>query len=304
MEDFLIPVFLTDISWGIWLDELMAPLRETVYNILTSFFDIFNLRMWGIGVWDTMMRLIGATATTTPQAFSTGAWNFLINTALDFTMFVGGSLLNAFYMVGIVRQSTNLKENFTLEIFVENVIKMLLANLLILHGIDLINILFDLSNVATGLFLIDNTPSINTGQWDLGTLFTDWLFGIVFFIVSIVCSWQILFTVYQRYITLYILITLYPIALSTIPGGHGVSSTASAWVRTFLGKTFEIVVIALALSFASYLCRGIDFGMASDGSLGSLFDGVLQTLQSIATMIIVAGSVKGVDALMNKALNL
>lgn len=285
------------------MDEFLTVLGDWIYDLLADTLGMNLFYNLGINLWNWAMTMIGAVATTTPQSFSSTAWAYATTDVLNFTTAFGGTLLNLFYMIGVVRQSTNLKENFTLEIFVENMIKMLLANMLILNGLELMKSLFQVASGASGMFLLDNFPTITSANEDVGSLLFNMVFGIVFFIVAAVCTFTIFMTLYSRYLQLYMLVALYPIAFSTLPGGQGVYSTASSFVRTFLSKTFEIVVIAVAVSIGAKMCSSIDFGMVGNG-LGSAFDGAIQSLQSMATMIIMAGAVKGVDTFMRRAFGL
>ena len=258
---------------------------------------------FGIGIWNFTMNLVCDVAGTTPQSFSSLAWGYIVNVILSFMMAIAGTLLNIFYMVGIIRQSTNLKENFTLEIFVENCLKMLLANILILNGVELIKMMFELASIGSVAFL--QTPTvmgISSLDEDIGKSLFGCIFGILFFVVSLVCSATIFLTVYSRYLHLYLLVALYPVALSTMPGGRGVSSTASAWVRAFLQKCFEIMVIAILITIATFMCKAINFGELS--GFGEFFDGFIQMLQNMATMVILSSAVKGADILMRRSLGL
>lgn len=282
------------------MEEFLQNVGNWLLQLMVDWFGGNALYTIGVNIWNWAMTVCGAVATTTPDAFSTVAWTYTINVVLDFTIAIGGTLLNVFYMVGIIRQSTNLKENFTLEIFVDNVIKMLLANMLILNGLDLIKILFRLSAISSGVFLIDNMPDIELLNQDVGSFLFNFIFGVVFLAVSIVCAFTIFLTLYNRYLQLYLLVATYPLAMSTLPGGHGVYNTASSWVRTFLGKTFEIVIISMAVSIGSAMASSINFGSITAG-LGSAFDGAIHVIQSMATMIIMTGAVKGVDGFMRRA---
>lgn len=287
------------------MQDFIVAVNEWLINLLdTTIFGWFSvLYKLGVNIWNWAMTLVGAVATTTPEAFSQSAWNYVVNYALDFTMAIGGTLLNVFYMVGIIRQSTNLKENYTLEIFVDNVIKMLLANMLILNGLDLIRVIFDLASISSGAFLLSDLPSIEQADLDAGKVLFNFFFGWIFLAVSVVCAFTIFITLYSRYLQLYLLVATYPLAMSTLPGGQGVFNTASSWTRTFLSKAFEIVVIALAVSIGSYMCVAIDFGSVATG-IGAEFDGAVQVIQSMATMVIMTGSVKGVDVFMRRAFGL
>lgn len=295
MEEILeeIATWLSEDIGG-WIVELVSKAIEALFN-----FEGFHAL--GVMVWNMALEMIGAVASTQPDAFSTEAWTYLTNTVLDFTMGIGAALLNVFYLVGIIRQSTNLKENFTLEIFVDNVIKMLLANMLILNGLDMMMKLFDIASASSSAF-ISVDLSFDQLDKDVGLWFFNMVFGIFFFIVSLVCAGTVFLTLYNRYLYLYLLIAVYPLAFSTLPGGRGVNNSASAWTRTFISKTFEIVVIAIAVALASKMCNSINFGTMSGA--GEAFNGVIQTIQAMATMMIMAGAVKGVDQFMKRSLGL
>jgi len=285
------------------MEDILTYLSEWAETFFSEQFMGNALHAMGISVWNWAVEMIGLVASTTPDAFSKTAWNYTTEDVLDFTMGIGATLLNTFYMVGMIRQSTNLKENFTFEVVIDSVIKMLFGNLLILHGLDLMKILFETASVSSEFFLISDPPSFDQTDVDAGSVLFNFLFGgVVFLAVSLVCAFTIFLTLYSRYLYLYMLIAVYPIAFSTLPGGHGVYNTASSFVRTFISKTFEIVVIAIAVSIAAKMCNAIDFG-TMDG-VAEYFDGAIQTIQSMATMIILTASVKGCDIFMRRAFGL
>jgi len=284
-------------------NELSGWLEDVVSNLFSSDWLFGNGLFYNLGVhiWNWALSLMGMVASTTPQEFATDAWAYTTTTVLDFSMGVAAALLNIFYMVGIIRLSTNLKEAFTLEVLTDNMIKMLLGNLLILNGKDLIVILFDTASIASSTFLLE-VRSFAQSDVDAGSVMFNFVFGIIFMVVSIVCAAMIFLTLYNRYLWLYMLVAVYPFAFCTLPAGRGVNSTASAWIRTFISKTFEIVVIAFAVSIANKMCNVINFGTMT--GLAAELDGAIQTLQSMATMIILTGAVKGTDTFMRRAFGL
>ena len=107
---------------GDWITNAAIDLLEMCSG--KSFF--YNL---GICIWNWALSIIGLVASTTPQNFSSAAWTYTTTTVLDFSMGIAASLLNIFYLIGIIRLSTNLKEAFTLELFVDSILKVLLGNL-------------------------------------------------------------------------------------------------------------------------------------------------------------------------------
>lgn len=214
-------------------------------------------------------------------------------------------MLNLFFFVGFIRQASNLKQNMTTEIFVECCIKVIVGNWLLTAGISLMRLFFEMASELSGGILLDDTMTWSQTDMDAGAMvFYRLLFGVIFFCTCLVCSVMIFLAVYGRFLQLYLLVAIAPFAVSTLPGGPGISQSASAWIRTFLAKTFEIVLIALTLAIGARLCNAIDFGSFADSTVGSLFDGFIQGMQNIATMILITASVKGVDAFMRRSLAL
>lgn len=267
-------------------------------SILKSVFDGGPFYAIGNALWDIAITLIGATASKSPANFSVAAWNYTINSVMSWSISLATILLNIMYMIGIIRQSTNLKENFTLEIMVDSLIKVLAGNFLMLNGKTLILKLFNMAANISGEFLLVRDVSFSQMDLDAGSYMFYLFYGILYLAVSMVCAGTIFMTVYGRYLQLYLLTAVGPFAWSTIPAGHGISSVASSWIRTFLAKCFEIVIIVLAISIASILCQSIDFGQLS--GIGENFDGAIQAVQNMATMVILAGMVKGSDSFMRR----
>ena len=113
---------------------------------------------------------------------------------------------------------------------------------------------------------------------------------------------MIFLAVYGRFMQLYVMVACAPLALPFLAGGHGVERTGSAFIRAFLGKCFEIVVIALFLGIGTRLCRSIDWG--SMEGIEGIFDGAQQCIQSMITMVLMAASVKGADSFMRRVFGL
>lgn len=256
----------------------------------------------GIAIWNVAMKLIGATAMQTPQSFSPWTWTYVVDDVMSWTLGFGAMMLNIFYMIGIIRQSSNLKDNFTLEIMVDSFIKVIGGNFLLINGTTLMSLFFQIAALLSGGFLSMEEVHFAQIDLDVGAIFFYNSLGLFFMAFCLVCAGTIFLTIYGRYLQLYLLVATGPFAWSTVPGGQGISNTASSWIRTFLSKCFEIVVIAIAVSIASRMCGSIRFGDL-DG-IGENFDGAIQALQNMATMLILTGAVKGADMFMKRTFGL
>lgn len=253
---------------------------------------------FGVWLWNVMAGLIGMTAANTPATFSQTTWNYLTNTLYPWTSVIGATLLNISFYVGFVRQAGNLKQNFTLEIFVECCIKVVFGNALLVSGIELMKVFFEIASLLAGGILMETPVIFAQSDNDLGSMLFYLFFGFIFFIVSFVCSGTIFLTVYGRFLQLYLLAGTGPIAWGTLPGGPGMSQTAYAWIKTFFAKTFEIVLIVMALVLASKMCVAIEF-VVNAAEL-DIFDGAFQALENIFTMVLLTASVKGMDIFIRR----
>lgn len=252
-------------------------------------------------IWQWCMALCTGMLTQTPERFSASAWEFTTETLYPWALGLGITLVNIFFLIGICRAASNLKENITLEICVESFIKLVVLNVLFYMGLYLIQTIFEMSAALSGQVMSFEEMNFYTSDSDVGSHLFWWLFGFAYFIVAVVCAIMILLTLYGRYIKLYVLIILFPFAMPALVGGKGVDSAAFAWIKTFLSNVLEIVVIALVMSITSRLIGGIP-----EPTLPAVewFDGASQALHSIASMVLMTGAVKGAGSLLNRAFNL
>lgn len=252
----------------------------------------------GVAFWNMMLNLIGINAVQTPASFSQVTWDYVTMDIYPWMLAIGATILNISFYVGFIRQANNLKQNFTLEVVVECGIKVAIGNALLVSGVSLMEHFFQLASYLSGSILLETPVIFAQSDSDVGSVVFYAVFGMIFCVICMVCSIMIFLTVYGRYLQLYLLVAVAPVAIGTLPGGPGMSQSAFAWIRTFLSKVFSIVVIMLTIVIASKMCNAIDFG-SMDGVAGA-FDGAVQALQNICTMILLTASVKGVDAFMKQ----
>lgn len=214
-------------------------------------------------IWNSSMKLIIKLVCSTPQKFSTGTWAFVKENLYPWAEGIGLSALNLFFMIAFLKAVSNLHQNITLEMVIEAMIKVVVANVLYLNILNIMTTIFSISSaMAKEVFTID-APDLKVEDMDIGSALFYQLFGLLFILAAIVCSFLMLWTVYSRYIKLYLLMILAPFAMSALVGGQEIERSFYAWMRTFLLNAFEIVVIALTMV--------ISFKLIGAGI--SLFDG-------------------------------
>lgn len=216
---------------------------------------------------------------------------------------IGIMSLNFFVMMGFFKAVGNFKENMTIELMIEAMIKVVVLNVLLVKGLDVIKKIFEMASAMAGTAVMIEPPAFFTGDVDVGSVMFFWIYGLFYFLVAMVCAFLILITLYSRYIKLYLLVVTFPLAMPSITGGRGIEGTAYAWMKSFLSNTFEIVIIALAIAIAGRITSGISI-FTSDSAIFNTFDGFAQALNSMIYMILMAVSVKGAPTFLNKTFNL
>lgn len=264
--------------------------------------DILYVFDLGSGLWNSVMQLVGIVAGTTPQEFSSHAWNFVVNDLMNWTLTIGGSMFTTFYLVNLLRQTANFSQGITMERFIEISISVIFCNYAMLHGTSLMSQLFKIAATWSSSLMYTDGLSILQADWDLGKVVAMLFLSLLYFIVVLVSSLTILYVVYRRYLELYAMVGIGPIAWSTIPGGHGISNTFYAWLKGFLAKCFEIVIIVIFITIASKICYSVNLFGATD--FNNAFSGGVQYMNNILTVALVAGSAAGAEAFIRRNLGL
>lgn len=249
-------------------------------------------------MWNWCMGLCTGLMTKSPQAFSSETWEFVTETLYPWSLGIGVACLNLFFIIGFVKAVSNFKENITLELCIESMIRLVVANVLMQTGLTIIQAFFTMaSRLAGQVMWLEEIPMYTTEN-DIGTHLFWWLFGFLYFIVALVCAFIIFLTLYGRYIKLYLLVVFYPVAVPAFIAGRGVESATYAWLKSFLSNVFEVVVIALVMSIAGRLISEIN---VSSGFITQFFDGFEQALNSLVHIILMTASVKGASSFLNKS---
>lgn len=270
---------------------------------VTNFFGGFSIGLANT-IWKAAMALIGGLLGTPPQDFSPDAWNFVERTLYPWSLSIGVSLLNLFFLIAICRAVSDLHHNITLEMTIEAFIKIVVANVIFLNLFLLMRLILSIAAAMVGEVYTMQSADLIVDEMDIGSTLFYLLFGIFFVLVAIVCSFLLLLTVYSRYIKIYLLIVLAPFALPALIGGRETERTFYAWVKTFLLNTFEIVAIALTMAISFKIINAGVSVFEGSGLVGEAVDGFWDALNALFTMIFMTASVKGVNSLLAKALAL
>ena len=252
-------------------------------------------------VWDWCIGLSTGVISQDPQHFSPATWKFVTETLYPWAMGIGLSMMNVFFICVFLKAASNLKENITLELCVEGMIRLVALNVLMQMGMKLMKTLFSMAALMGGMVLDFQAPDFFTGEVDAGSVLFWWFMGFLYFFIALICGMLIFLTLFSRYVKLYLLTVTFPLAMPSMVSGRGIDETAKSWVRSFLGNVFEIVVIALVMSISGRIIGGMDL---QGDSFADFFDGFGQALTSTIYMIGMAVSVRGARSFMKETFHL
>lgn len=258
-------------------------------------------------LWNHVMYIVTALMGMNLSDFTAdgaGAWEYISNTVFPLFLGMGAVFLNMFSMAGFCKQSSNIKEGITTEALIELFIKLVAANMLMLNSLEIMQEINLFSTQATAILLnSNNIPSIVGDDFDVGFTIAMMSVGLIYLIMSGVCSITILIEIAGRFINLFMLIGIAPVALSTIAGGRGIEQTAISWFESFLASSLQLIAIGLVIQLVSKINWSLTSIMDS-GGLSSWFNGGVGVVSSLIFMPLLTASVKKSDDFIRRTLAL
>lgn len=257
-------------------------------------------------LWNWFMEMAKSFLTMGVSNYSAGAWRYISVILYPWFLSMGSVLLNIFFLVGFCRQATNLKENVTAEMWIELFIKVVVANVLMQNGLAIMQEFTTLAAQIAGEILPTTTASIMGNNYSIGLTLALVLLAPIYLILVIVCGATILLEIMGRFLNLYMLIAVSPIALSTYAGGHGLENTAIAWFKSFLTNAFQVVAIALILQVSTKIIQSNTLTIAINnwGNISGWFAGAGELFWSMIYMPFMAISVKASDNFLKRTFDL
>ena len=208
-----------------------------------------------LDTWNKYLEEIWNLLTVSPQNFRGGhVWDIVVSVNGSLQA-VGYALLVLFFLTGVIRQTTNFNEIKRPEIALRLFIRFAIAKAIISYGMDIMVGIFNIgqgivSNIMGSLGspnyatipqeLIESVDSLNLLD-KIGV----WAISFIGSLVITVLSFIMIYTIYTRFIRLYLFTALAPIPLSTFAGQESQKS-GIAFIKSYAGICLEGAVIVLA----------------------------------------------------------
>ena len=133
-------------------------------------------------VWITLMDLSLGVIGKTPSQFSPSAWSYVAHTLYPWTLGIGLSMVNVFFICSFLKAVSNLKEQVTLELFIEGMIRLVAVNVLFQMGFNLMKTFFSMASAMSGEIIDFQGPPLLRKKWILGAICSGGCLGCYIFL--------------------------------------------------------------------------------------------------------------------------
>lgn len=271
---------------------------------------ILDLLDMVFGFWNNQVNLVFALLGQSPVDFKGGGPWGVIEQIEPIFVAVGSSLVVLFFVIGFCSESIDVREEMRFEVILRMLIRVGIAEWLVANNVTVLKAFFTSAGNLVGL-LSDGTAStltIDSTQADIisnlgfGESLIMLILAALLSIIIIICGFFLIYTVYFRFLKLFILVPMGALAFSTLGGNRGVSHTAVSYFKYFLSVLLEAVTMALAIMVCNaFISAGLP-EFASD--YADWTQTLIYLCEMTFTIALTVGSVKGAQSLTSKAFGL
>lgn len=283
---------------------------DSIIEFITSLLDGSLLFKWGIGIWNGLIGYAWDILQTNPQNLAGGSlWN-TADGVFQLLQIVGASLMTVLFLINFCKETADIRHNTTLESAFVMIMKLILGNVVLLNLKEIIVLLIGMEQDLLGIVAPSGSASLQLTipgleDWEISAqgVFGGNAMGFLFLILSIGGTIVILWTAYNVFFKIFFYIATAPLAMSTILGTHGMSHSAYAWIKTFLCAMGELAGMVLMLRLGAALINSEGFfpALPDDAVWDLIGPQAWGGLQCALSIMIVAGGVKSVDAMIKRA---
>lgn len=215
--------------------------------------------------WSDFFGQIWTLISTSPQSFKGGAvWDIMVDIHGGLKA-IAYALLVLFFLIGVVKTTTNFSELKRPEQALKLFIRFAAAKIVVTYSMDLLLAVF---RIIQGIItrIAGNAGGIMSGNFALPDVIQTKIFECGFFesiplwIVTLlgslfitILSFIMLLTVYSRFFQLYMYTALAPIPLSTF-AGEGTSAVGKQFLKSYAGVCLQGAIVVLGcIIYSSFI---------------------------------------------------
>ena len=268
---------------------------------------IIDILNYSLNFWSDALRTIWDLLTTSPQNLRGGAvWN-VISGIQGGLKGIAYALLVLFFLVGVVRTTTNFAEIKRPEVALKLFIRFAVAKAVVTYSMDLMNGIYKivagiLSKIGThaSSLLTEGARVPDVIQQKIQEAsFLDsiplWIVSLIGALLITVLSFVMILTVYSRFFKLYMYTAVAPIPLSSF-AGEGTSQVGRQFLKSYAGVCLQGAVILIACIIFSVLAD-TPVTISSGDATTMIWSWLLQT---IFFFLVLVGAVKMSDRVVKE----
>lgn len=289
---------------------MLEGIGESIGNALASVGE--SCLQSGIDGWEAIAKVTKAYCLQDPTSYA-AAWG-VVNGVYNTMLAVGASLMTLYFVIGWLRESIDIRNNFTMENMFRFFVRLAVTSGLLTTAYTLIRDVMILTATLAGTFSFNVTSGYSAEKifeplleglegWELlGPGLLCMLGGLVGMAIMLFSGIMILISVLNRLFKVFLCIPFAPTALASFAGGAQLGQSGTAWIKTFLAYCLEIIVIMLSLTLAAAIFKDNANVLSSskDGWSGV----VLKILNLSLPMLTAYSCSKGGEGIIRKSLGL
>ena len=273
---------------------------------------IVEILQKALGTWSYFLRLIWDLLTTSPADFKGGAiWEIMVNIHEGIKGIAYG-LLVLFFVIGVVRTTTNFSEIKRPEQALKLFLRFAIAKAVITYSMDLMQAIFRIiqgimtqvttsggSVVADGVDLPESII-LKIEACGFFESIPLWLVSLIGALLIAVLSCVLLLTVYSRFFKLYMYTAIAPIPMSSF-AGEGTAQVGRQFLKSYAGVCLQGAIIILACIIYSVFAESapiVDEGATAVSAIWSYL------LELIINMLVLVGAVRMSDRLIHEMIGM
>lgn len=271
-----------------------------IFSKLVNFFTgatIAEKLQIGIDGWNKTVESVIGILSINPVSFKDGkAWASVLELH-NYIIIIASSLLAVIILYRICKETLDLRRDLRLEEIAKVFIVFVIAEAMVVNSLKLTRYIFQ---IAVGLVgLIGNNYAPLTApptpeDADIGML--EGIVAIIICIAFFVLSFMLIYTVYFRFLKIFIIAPLASLAYATFAGGPELSRIGFSYLKTIAAYSFEVVLIILAINFGNIL-----------GSVSSAIwpdNMIWQMLEPLLHAGLVVGAARGAEMILRRTFGL
>lgn len=266
--------------------------------------DILN---YTLSFWSDALRTIWDVLTTSPQNFRGGTVWRVMSGIQGGLKGIAYALLVLFFLVGVVRTTTNFAEIKRPEVALKLFIRFAVAKAVVTYSMDLMTGVYRivqgiLTSISghVGSFITDGARVPDAIQQKIMECsFLDsiplWIVSVIGALIICVLSFVMILTVYSRFFKLFMYTAVAPVPLSSF-AGEGTSQVGRQFLKSYAGVCLQGALIIIACIIFSVVAETPT--VATDGDATSMVWSWL--IQTVFYFLVLVGAVRMSDRVVKE----